>query len=158
MVLLGVLLGVFVLLLCVGGGYLLFSGNNKKDKGGAASQTTAAQTTQTTEQAPATTAAPTGRLINIPCNRLKGQQYDKVEKALVVDNHFKVKKVEQAGGKEGEVLNVEPCAAPRGSEITVTVATGPGGGASSTSGPGGTEPTPACIGGLLGSCPPSSRP
>ena len=95
--------------------------------------------------------SPHGSLIRIPCADLRHKTFTQVDKELK-DNGFLVKKVERPGGREGDVLDVQPCEAQRGSEITVTVATGKGG-----PGPTNVPTTPDCFGGgLIFTCPPTN--
>jgi len=144
------LLGVLLLLLCGGGGLFLLSHSSKSGKPNPAPPVAAG----TTGPAPASTTAspsPHGDLLRIPCASLRKETFAQADKELK-DHGFLVRKVERRGGREGDVIDVQPCEARAGSEITVTVATG-------RPGPGGTGvPTPDCFGGgLIFSCPPTTR-
>jgi hypothetical protein len=136
---------VLVLAVCGGGTWFLLT----RDGGKAAPQPTTATTVapQPPGPAPTTTAA---QGVTIPCDELKGQDFATVDR-LLRRNRFDVKRVDQPGGTPEQVVDVEPCQAPRGSQITVTVSTGRGPDESA-------EPTSTCLGGgLLGTCLPTGR-
>jgi hypothetical protein len=93
--------------------------------------------------------------VPIPCDDLKRKTFPQVERELQ-KNRFEVKRVDQPGGRRGEIVDISPCRAPHGSVITVTVSTGRGADESPGAAPGA---TPSCFGGgILGTCPPTSRP
>jgi len=143
-----IVLAVLLLLTCVIGGiYALRNvGNNKAGGTTNPGQTTASPT-------------PSVDRINIPCEDLKKRTFQVVERSLK-DNGFKVKRVDQAGGRPGDVIDIQPCdLVPAGSEVTVTVATGrasggPGGpgGPGGSPGPGGPTGGPVTCIPLIG-CP-----
>jgi hypothetical protein len=146
LVVVAAVLGVLVLLLCIGGGVYALSKRGNQPTGNGA--TSPAGGPNTSGPSPATSAAPSGEAIAIPCDRLKGQPFGAVEGSLS-RNGYKVKRVDQPGGRSGEVVDIQPCSAPRGSEITVTVSTGRASG-----GPG--LPGATCLP-VIG-CPSSGRP
>jgi serine/threonine-protein kinase len=135
---------VLVVAVCGGGTWFLLTRNGGK----AAPQPTTATTVAPQPPGPAPTTAAEG--VTIPCDELKGQDFATVDR-LLRRNRFAVKRVDQPGGTPEQVVDVEPCQAPRGSQITVTVSTGRGPDESA-------EPTSTCLGGgLLGTCLPTGR-
>jgi serine/threonine-protein kinase len=151
LILVAALLGVLALLVCGGGGVYLLTRTNDSPKPSAQPNPPAAGgTSSPTPKSTGTTGSPSphGALVRIPCAELRTKTFTQVDRELK-ENGFLVKKVERPGGREGDVLDVQPCEAQRGSEITVTVAAGKGG-------PGPTN-SPDCFGGgLIFTCPPTS--
>jgi serine/threonine protein kinase len=145
-ILYAVLAVVLVLVVCGGGTWFLLS-----HKGPTASPRQSPGTTAAPPPPPAPTSA-AGDGVPIPCDKLKGQDFNDVDRQLRIRNGFRVKRVDQPGGQRNQVVDVEPCQAPRGSEITVTVSTGRGPDDSS-------GPPPSCLGGgILGTCLPTGPP
>jgi len=142
------------LLVCGGGGAYLLTHTDGTPKTSQQPNPPVAGGTGSPATGPTSTTAspsPHGSLIRIPCADLRHKTFTQVDKELK-DNGFLVKKVERPGGREGDVLDVQPCEAQRGSEITVTVATGKGG-----PGPTNVPTTPDCFGGgLIFTCPPTN--
>ena len=108
----------------------------------------------------ATTAPPPGQTETVDCKGLKGAKIADVRNHLQNKDGFKVKEVEVASNEPaGTVVDVTPCdAQPKGSEITVSVSNGRGGGNGGNGGPSG-GPNATCGGGFpFGTrCPPSTR-
>jgi len=139
-------IGALVLILCIGGGVLLVNNlGNDDDK----------KTPGTNGSA--TTAPPTGETETVDCEGLKGQTIANVRNHLQNKDGFTVKEVAvDNGARAGTVVDVQPCGAqPKGSEVTVSVSNGRGGG---DGGPSG-GPNNTCGGGFpFGTkCPPSTR-
>jgi serine/threonine-protein kinase len=148
MLILAGVLAVLVVLLCVGGGlYFLRNASKNTPSGGSTNANSPGPTAP-----PPSTAAPlgTGKVLNIPCDSLKGQQFFVVENSLRT-NGYKVKRVNQPGGRSGQVVDIDHCGGtPQGTEVTVTVSTG-----QSSQGPGGGgEPVVPCLPPLI-ACTPS---
>jgi serine/threonine-protein kinase len=126
LIIVAVILAVLVLLMCVVGGFLLLrnAGNNSTGGGGTST--------------PSST--PSRDYKDIPCDDLKKRSFSDVEISLK-RNKFTVKRVDQPGGRAGQVVDIQPCThVAVGSEVTVTVATGRSGGGGSSNGPGGSSP------------------
>jgi len=142
-------IGALVLILCIGGGVFLVNklGNNDDNK-------------PPTTNGSATTAPPPGQTETVDCKGLKGAKIADVRNHLQNKDGFKVKEVEVASNEPaGTVVDVTPCdAQPKGSEITVSVSNGRGGGNGGNGGPSG-GPNATCGGGFpFGTrCPPSTR-
>jgi hypothetical protein len=133
-----VLLGVLVLLMCVGGGIWYAMRNAADNSPGGNPQAP-----------PSTGPATTGNadLVAIDCQTLTGKPAQVVVRRLR-DQGFTVRTAPvNAGGHAGDAVEV-PCQAPKGSEVTVKVTTGRVGG-------GAPSATPSCsdIDRILRQCP-----
>jgi hypothetical protein len=126
-VLIGVLVGLFILLLIAVGlvAYRLASqhntSNSQRDRGGVS-----ATMTGSPRGAGTGTADPTaGQLVDIDCGKLRGKQYTVVRQALVHAD-FEVARSDAADTSRplGEVVDLSPCQARKGDTITVYVSPG----------------------------------
>lgn len=88
------------------------SGDNNNAGGGSGGA--AQQTTGGAALAPA---------YDIPCEQYRWQKYEKV-KADLRDSDYRVARRDVPGLVDGRVVDVTPCRAPKGSVVTVQVATG----------------------------------
>jgi hypothetical protein len=124
-VLIGVLVGLFILLLIAAAviAYNLASQqNNASGRGGAGSVATGAQApTPTRTSGPASGA----KLVDVGCGKLRGKPYGTVLKSLT-DSGFQVARIEaaDAGKQVGDVVDLSPCQARPGDTITVAVSPG----------------------------------
>jgi hypothetical protein len=138
LVIAGVLVGLVALLVIGGIGAWALLGNHKSignTPGGSGGVTT------TQSGAGQTGGQTNADLVDLQCNSLVGKNVQPVEKQLVQQG-FTVKRVSRAGGHKGRVVAVSPCpTAPRGSEVTLVVATGADGGDNPTGGP---SSAPSC--------------
>jgi serine/threonine-protein kinase len=127
-VLIGVLVGLFILLLIAAGviAYRLASEHKATsgDRGPGA--------VSTGDHGPTGTVTPSqgagnDPLITIDCAKLRGRQVTTVSQTLY-SQHFQVTTTDAAGSKQpfGEVVSVAPCRAHRGDTITLSVSTGRG--------------------------------
>jgi hypothetical protein len=122
MIIAGAVLGALLLVLCIGGGVFLVNqlSKDKDDPKDPVAQNSTAPTTGGSPKA-------------IDCNGMKGKTSWTVKEALEKDG-FTVKiVVTQSAGERDSVLNVTPCQATSGSEISVEVPRG--------SDPSATNPT-----------------
>jgi hypothetical protein len=123
-VLIGVLVGLFILLLIAAGlvAYRLASQHNQSS--GARDPGSVPATTG----APATATGTSGggaQLVNIDCGKLRGKQYATVWKSLT-DEGFQVERNNVTGTNRplGEVVDLSTCRARRGDTITLSVSLG----------------------------------
>jgi hypothetical protein len=138
-------IGALVLILCVGGGVMLV--NNLGDE--------KPKNSPTTNGSPTSTQAP-GETETVDCDGLKGKSITVVRNHLEKTDGFTVKEVEVASNQPaGTVVDIQPCdEQPKGSEVTVSVSTGRGGGNGEPTG----GPNATCGGFPFGTrCPPSTR-
>jgi serine/threonine protein kinase len=133
-------IGALALILCVGGGVFFVNtlGDDKPDD-----KPTAAASVS---------AAPTGPMESIDCKNLTGQPIAAVRNHLANKDGFKVKEVEvDDNARAGTVVKIDPCGdQPKGSEVTVSVSNGRGGGAGNGGQSGG--PNPTCQGNFPFGC------
>ncbi len=126
-VLIGVLVGLFILLLIAAAliAYRLASAHNSANGGtdrGGVSVTTGSPTRSRTPP------AATGQeLVTINCDKLRGKQYVAVRQSLLTDGFDVVRADATATNRPaGEVVDLNPCRAHRGDTITVSVSLGRG--------------------------------
>jgi serine/threonine protein kinase len=126
---------LIVLVFCGGGAWLLLRdhGNNPSVTSPATSAPPTRAPTATarpTRPKPTpTTAAPTVKSHVLVCEEAQGQDADAVRKKLE-DSNYTVKVItDQPGGRKGRVAAMSPCGRqPEGTEVTLRVFTGEGGG------------------------------
>ena len=126
---------LIVLVFCGGGAWLLLRdhGNNLPVTSPATSAPPTSAPTATarpTRPKPTpTTAAPTVKSHVLVCEEAQGQDADAVRKKLE-DSNYTVKVItDQPGGRKGKVAAMSPCGRqPEGTEVTLRVFTGEGGG------------------------------
>ena|GEM_PF-568320 len=145
-ILIGVLVGILVLLLVAAVAWAL-----TRKTGGTGGAGTGGQVT-------------TGTLKDVGCGRLRGRSATFARQQLQQAG-FTVLEVPVNGGQQGQVKDVQPCRAATGAQITLTVATGHGGGngggggngSGGNSGPGsggGTGPVTPTAPGPTATCDP----
>ena len=143
-VLIGVLVGLFILLLIAAAvvAYRLASAHNsaagRTDRGGAS------VTTSSPARSPHTPPAASGQAtVAIDCGKLRGKQYTVVQRSLR-DDGFEVVRADATGTNRpaGEVVDLNPCLAHKGETITVSVSLGRGDRSSPT--PTATAKYPGC--------------
>jgi hypothetical protein len=125
-VLIGVLVGLFILLLIAAAvvAYQLASAHNSAD--GGHGQGGVPATSSPARHTPGTAPAASGQAtIAIDCGKLRGKQYTVVRQSLR-DGGFEVVRADATGTDRpaGEVVDLNPCRAHRGDTITVSVSLG----------------------------------
>jgi hypothetical protein len=129
-------LAVLIVLVFCGGGAWLLLRNNDSNPPVTAPATSAPPTRAPTATAKptkprptSTTAAPAVKTHVLVCEEAQNQDVNDVRKKLE-DNNYTVKVItDQPGGKKGRVAAMSPCGRqPEGTEVTLRVFTGEGGG------------------------------
>ncbi|MBO0868606.1 MAG: PASTA domain-containing protein, partial [Micromonosporaceae bacterium] len=142
--LVGALVGVVVILLGLSVGAWALLGNH--GGGGTPAGGGGTATQQANSGQPGGGGQPTVETVDVNCNQLVGQQANRVQQQLE-QNGFLVQRAQQDGGRQGRVVDINPCGPqPKGTTITLTVASGQNGGGNPTPGctlPGGLK-NPLC--------------